>query len=152
MSNDCENNTTMTYKILFLAYRKPGTSPAQFRTHYEQNHMTKIKEITGQHFPLTHLRRYIQRTSIAPANNHNAEASERNSSTPATILSGSQADFDYDALVEMTFEDEEAFKTFYRILMEPENAKWIAEDEEKFLDRKKQPPVVVLGDVTIQER
>lgn len=142
----------MSYKVLFLAYRKPGITPAQFRAHYEQNHMAKIKEMSGQHFSLTHVRRYIHRTSIDPANTNNDEASERNSSTPATVLSGSQADFDYDALVEMTFENEEAFKTFYGILMEPENAKWIADDEEKFLDRKKQPPVVVLGDVTVQER
>lgn len=114
--------------------------------------MTKIKEMTGQHFPLSHERRYIHRTSIDSAKTSNDEPLERNLNTPATVLSGSQADFDYDALVEMTFEDEEAFKAFYGILMEPENAKWIAEDEEKFMDRKKQPPVVVLGDVTVQER
>lgn len=155
LSRSLSNNNSiriMSYRILFLAYRKPGTTPAQFRTHYEQNHMTKIKAMTGQHFPLSHERRYIHRMSMDSAETDNDRSSERNLKTPATVLSGTQADFDYDALVEMTFEDEEAFKTFYGILMEPENAKWIAEDEEKFMDRKKQPPVVVLGDVTIQER
>lgn len=115
--------------------------------------MTKIQKMTGQHFPLSHVRRYIHRTSTEPVKSAGTEeASERKSSYPATVLSGTQADFDYDALVEMTFENEEAFKSFHGILMEPENAKWVAEDEEKFLDRKKQPPVVVLGDVTVQER
>lgn len=145
-------STTMTgYRILFFAFRKPGTTPAQFRTHYEENHMTKIKEMTGQHFPLSHVRRYIHRTSVASVSPDNG-ATERNANTPATILSGTQADFDYDAIVEMTFEDEEAFQAFYGILKEPENAKWIADDEETFLDRTKLPPVVVLGDITSQER
>lgn len=142
----------MSYKVLYLAYRKPGTTPAHFRAHYE-NHMTKIQEMTGQHFPLSHVRRYIHRTSSTdPAKSGTDEALERIPSYPATVLSGTQADFGYDALVEMTFENEEAFKTFYGVLMEPENAKWVAEDEETFLDRKKQPPVAMLGDVTTQER
>lgn len=141
----------MSYRILFFAFRKPSTTPAHFRTHYEQNHMTKIKEMTGRHFPISHVRRYIHRTSTASAEPIKG-ATERNLNTPATVLSGTQADFDYDAVVEMTFEDEEAFKAFYGILKQPENAKWIAEDEETFLDRQKQPPVVVLGGITSQER
>lgn len=142
----------MSYKILYFAYRKPGTTPADFRAHYEEKHMPKIKQMTGQHFPLSHVRRYIHRTLADPASTNNDGASERNPHTPATVLSGTQAEFDYDAIVEMTFEDEDAFKAFCGILQIPENAKWVAEDEETFLDRQKQPPVVVLGDITTQER
>lgn len=141
----------MSYRILFFAFRKPGTTPAHFRAHYEDKHMPKIKEMTVQHFPLTHVRRYIHRTSVETPSTI-ANASERNPHTPATVLSGTQAEFDYDAIVEMTFEDEKAFQTFCGILQIPDNAKWIAEDEETFLDRKKQPPVVVLGDITTQKR
>ncbi|KAJ4393994.1 hypothetical protein N0V93_003211 [Gnomoniopsis smithogilvyi] len=141
----------MSYQILYFAYRKPGTTPAQFRAHYEERHMTKIKQMTADNFPLSHVRRYIHRTSIDPSST-NPKASERNPYTPATVLSGTQTDFDYDAIVEMTFENEDAFKVFCGILQTPENAKWIAEDEGKFLDRQKQPPVVVLGDITSQER
>lgn len=138
----------MTYRLLYLAYRKPGTSPAHFRAHYENIHMPKIKQMTGHLFPLSHVRKYVHRTATSTNN----ECTERNSDTPATVLSGVQADFDYDALVEMTFEDEAAFQAFYGMLSEPGNAEWIARDEETFLDRVKAPPVVVLGDVTSLER
>ncbi|CAN8098163.1 unnamed protein product [Discula destructiva] len=138
----------MTYRVLYLAYRKPGTTPADFRAHYDEKHMPKIKEMTGPRFPLSHVRRYIHRTPLTLSGDPAEDATDRNASYPATLLSGAQADFDYDALVEMTFEDEAGFQAFYGILMEPENAKWIADDEETFLDRAKQPPVVVLGDLT----
>lgn len=138
----------MTFAIIYLAYRKPGTSPAHFRAHYDNNHMPKIKQITGQLFPLSHVRKYVHRTTNATG----IVGTDRNPDTPATLLSGVQADFDYDAIVEMTFEDEAAFQAFYGVLREPGNAEWIARDEEIFLDRAKTPPVVVLGDVMRLER
>lgn len=138
----------MTYKILYLAFRKAGTTPADFRAHYEEKHMPVIKTMAGEHFPLSHVRYYIHRTSTTTPG---AGDTERNTYNPATVLMGSQADFEYDAFVEMTFEDEKAFQTFVNILRQPENAKWIAEDEERFLDLEKKP-TAVLGDVVTMER
>lgn len=118
----------MTYTVLIFAYRKTGTIPEQFRTHYEGSHVPLVKEIGGEQFSLAHTRRYIQRTEGA------AEGTERNAAYPATVLAGSQAEFDYDAFAELTFADAAHFQTFFGLTQQPENAARIAADEEKFLD------------------
>lgn len=51
----------MTFSILIFNYRKPGVTPAEFRTACEAL-IPVVKEITGEHFPLTHTRRYLLRT------------------------------------------------------------------------------------------
>lgn len=38
----------MTYSILIFAYRKPGTTPEQFRTYYEGSHVPLVKAIGGE--------------------------------------------------------------------------------------------------------
>lgn len=131
----------MPYRILIFAYRKRGTSPSQFKTHYETRHVPLLKAITGPLFPKSHVRRYVQRASggrDSPPNNGNY---------PATVLIGSQSDFDYDAIAELTFKDEAAFQAFFAKVNEPEAAAKIAKDEEQFLDRARMR-VVVLGDCT----
>ncbi|KKA19511.1 Uncharacterized protein T310_6518 [Rasamsonia emersonii CBS 393.64] len=133
----------MTYRILAFLYRKPSISPDEFKQHYEANHIPLLKRLTGPDFPLTHTRRYIARKSVdQPVEG----ASERNAKTPATVFVGSQADFDYDAVVELTFADEAAFQAFHAKLTSPEVAKELGEDEERFINRAKLR-VVALGDV-----
>lgn len=127
----------MTYSVLIFTYRKPGTTPEQFRAHYESSHVPLVKEIVGKHFPLSHTRRYIHRTV------GKAEGTERNAKSPASVLMGTQADFEYDAMAELTFPDVGAFQTFFGIAQQPENAARIAADEEKFLDRSKTSAVIV---------
>ncbi len=97
--------------------------------------MSHIQEMAGAHFPQSHTRRYIQRTD----------------GENATVLVGSQTDFDYDVLAEMIFEAEETWKAFYDTLCIEENAKWIEEDEKNFFDRTR-VRVVVLGETEITER
>lgn len=132
----------MTYTVLIFAYRKPGTTPEQFRTHYEGSHVPLVKEIGGEHFPLAHTRRYVHRTQGT------AEGTERNANYPATILMGSQAEFDYDAVAELTFTDAAHFQTFFGLTQQAENAARIAEDEDKFLDRARMS-VVVIGETLV---
>ncbi|XXH03209.1 hypothetical protein Hte_009606 [Hypoxylon texense] len=124
----------MTFQVLVVGSRLPGVSPARFKHHYEK-HMSHIQKIAGAHFPLSHTRRYIQRTD----------------GDSATVLVGSQADFDYDVLVEMVFESEEAWKSFCDTLRTEENAKWIEQDENTFWDRAR-AKVVVLGETELTER
>ena len=45
----------MTYSILIFAYRKLGTTPEQFRAHYEGKHVPLVKEISGEYVPILHL-------------------------------------------------------------------------------------------------
>ncbi|KAI0839524.1 EthD domain-containing protein [Hypoxylon sp. FL0890] len=124
----------MAFKTLIVGHRLPGVSPAEFKHHYEA-HMSVIQDMAGAHFPLSHTRRYIQRPD----------------GENATVVVGSQADFDYDVLAEMVFESEDVCKAFFEILSREENAKWIEEDEKKFFDRKR-VRVVVLGDTEVTER
>ena len=121
----------MTFTILIFGYRKPGTTPLQFRTHMETKHTPLIKSLTGPHFPQSNTRRYIHRTDTTegtkvggPANPHN----------PATLFAGSQADVDYDSFSELTFEDEEEFRGFMGKLSEPQAVEKRREDAEEFLD------------------
>lgn len=128
----------MTFKILIFAHRKQGTTPAQFRDHYENKHMPLVKELTGAQFPLSHVRRYLHRTEDGEA-------------TPATLLKGKQSDAAFDVVSEVTFEDEKALQTFYEILQRPENAERMKEDGLAFQDGDK-ATVVVLGEVNSTER
>ena len=62
---------------------------------------------------------------------------ERNANLPATVLMGSQTDFDYDAFAELVFADASAFQAFFSLCQQPENAARIAADEEQFHDRSR---------------
>lgn len=120
---DTARGTQISYSILIFAFRKPGTTPEQFRAHNEGSHVLLIKEIAGKHFPLSHTRRYVHRSE------GKAEGTERNADYPATILMGSQADFDYDAFAELTFANLTAFQTFFGITQQPENQARIQADD-----------------------
>src|SRR5215470_17918869 len=126
----------MSYRILLLAYRKPGTTPDEFKAHYEGIHVPLERALAGEYYPLSHTRRYIQR---APGRGE----TERNAQYPASIIMGTQADFDFDAISELIFEDQAAFQRFFDFMTQPEQAAKLAADEELFLDRSKMPIVVV---------
>lgn len=129
----------MTYSIILLVYRKPGTTPQEFRDYTENNHVPLLQSLAGPTFPLVHARRYIQR-SPAPTGDASSPAAEY----PATALMGSPSDFEYDCIAEHTHASEEAFQAFFaRMMGDPETAAKVAEDEEKFLDRSKTKVVVV---------
>jgi hypothetical protein len=131
----------MPYSVLIIAHRKPGTSPAEFKAHYESTHAPLLKEISGPLFPLTHTRHYL----------HRAEEANPDANNPATVLLGTQEGLDCDAYSLLVWEDEEAFQKCFAALSRPEAAARIAADEEKFLDREKLK-IVVLGDSRVTER
>jgi hypothetical protein len=128
----------MTYSILIFASRKEGTHPAEFKNHYETSHVPLIKSLAGPLFPISHTRTYLHRSK---------DEADNEPAYPATVLVGSQADFQYDAFAELKFKDEAAFGAFYGCVTSSENAAKIAADEELFLNRGKMS-VVVVGDCT----
>ncbi|KAK9243391.1 EthD domain-containing protein [Lipomyces tetrasporus] len=134
----------MTFTILIFSYRKTGTTPEEFRVQCEGTLLPLLKEITGTHFPLCHTRRYIQRTEGPKADSN----TERNPTTPATVFVGSQADFDYDAIAELTFADQAAFGRFIGLMQQPDNAAKIAEAEGKFTDSGK-TSIVAVGETAV---
>jgi hypothetical protein len=132
----------MSVKAFIYAYRKPGLSLEDFKTHYEA-HVELIKRLTGDDFPFSHKRSYVARNAVEVA----AEgASERNTMTPATVIVGQQSDFDFDAYAELTFTDQAAFQAFGAKVYAPDAAAQIAADEKKFLDKSKLG-IVMLGEV-----
>ncbi|KAJ6443501.1 FtsJ-like methyltransferase [Purpureocillium lavendulum] len=125
----------VVFKVLLFAYRKPGLTPTEFRDYLEGKHMMLLKQLFGTLFPTSHVRRYIHRTEA-----------ESGDAPPATVLVGSQADFEYDAISELTFENEDAFKGFFTKYQSKEVAAAIQQDEEHFLDSGRMR-AVVLGEV-----
>ncbi|PGH14604.1 hypothetical protein AJ79_02939 [Helicocarpus griseus UAMH5409] len=95
----------MSLRVLMLSYRKPGTTPEQFKAYYDEVHVPLMQYLTGPLFPLSHTRRYVQRTRSTG----DATTGDSVSQHPASILSGAQADFVFDAITEMVFEGQDAF-------------------------------------------
>ena len=144
----------MPFTILIYSYRKPGTTPAAFKSHYELRHVPLIKSLTGSNFPQYHKRFYVQRSEDVAANNTNDDKHEdhnnNNNRYPATVLVGTQPDFQYDALAEVTFEDAAKFQTFMGIVSQGEAKEMLARDEAMFLDRARITAVVV-GETAVTE-
>ncbi|KAL2851178.1 EthD domain-containing protein [Aspergillus pseudoustus] len=127
----------MPFKALLFATRKAGITPTEFKTHYETVHVPLVQSLSGEPgtLPISHKRTYLARPVAGEDN-----------SFPAAVVVGSQEDFSYDCITEVTFEDEGAFKAFFAKRMEPGIKEVIDADEEKFLDSKKFK-AVILGDV-----
>ena len=115
-------------------------TPVDFKTHWDTKHVSLLKSIAGEHFPLTHTRHYIAR----PAGNEDGF-------WPAVVLVGAQEDFAYDGIAELVFHDELAFQNFFGIVSAPEAAARIAEDEESFIVREKMK-AVVMGETAVTAR
>ena len=81
-----------------------------------------------------HTRRYVQRS---------AGQQEKDANYSATVILGSQADFDYDALAELVFDDESQWHVFFEAMSREEVRKELAKDEELFVDREKMKIVIV---------
>ncbi|KAL4790361.1 EthD domain-containing protein [Aspergillus venezuelensis] len=125
----------MPFKALLYVTRKPGTTPAEFKTHYETVHVPLIKKLAGDLFPLSHRRLYLARPGPGD-----------DCSYPVAVVLGDQGDFTYDCITELTFPDEKAMQIFFAKRMEPGTKEVVEEDENKFLQADKLK-LVVLGDV-----
>ncbi|KAL4925299.1 EthD domain-containing protein [Aspergillus undulatus] len=125
----------MPAKALLYVTRKSGMTPAEFKAHYETVHVPFIKSLAGDDFPLSHRRLYLARP--APGDDD---------SYPVAVVVGSQEDFPYDAITELTFPDETTLKRFFKRRMEQGTKGTVDADEEKFLDGSKLK-LVILGEV-----
>ena len=136
----------MTLRALIFAYRKPGTTHAQFREHWENVHIPLVLSIAGSDAPLSHTRHYIHRTESAAGGGGPA-----NPNHPATVMIGAQDAVDYDAVAELVFEGQEQLQAFQAKVGTPDAAAKIAADEEKFADRARMC-VVMVGETTTTKR
>jgi len=144
-------------------------TPEAFRDYYSFSHLQLIRELTGPAFPRLHRQHYIQRTNTndnpasnnapndqpidakdyaatMPSANQGRDTTSRNATTPANVLLGTQADFDYDCIATLEFDSVDGFKAFFEAIKKPGNWEKVIADEENFLDRSK-TLTAVLGDV-----
>lgn len=110
----------MTIKILWMLKRKPGTTQAQFREHYERSHAAIARKYVG-HLLMSYTR------------NYQTEAWGGTATDPAGFR---QRPFDYDCVTELVVADEAAFEEMGRIFAAPEASTELVEDELVFLDRE----------------
>jgi hypothetical protein len=155
----------MPYCVVMYVYRKKGTSPEQFKEYYETTHVPCIQRLSGHLFPTSHVRHYIgympQAVTSQPnttgstgstGGDHRVEAAfdllEGSASSPNVpiVVMGQPADFEWDACSIITYTNEIHFREFMAVLTDEGNAKILAEDEERFMDRARFQ-AVILGDV-----
>lgn len=111
----------MAVKVIFFLKRKSGTTPEQFRAHYENSHVKLAQKYVG-HLLLDYKRNYPQFATLNPSN---IPAGTR----PAPY------DIGYDCITEMWVKDETALAEVSRIFNDPVINPILAADELKFLQR-----------------
>ena len=120
---------TMSFSIAAFITRKAGTSPAAFKTYYENVHLPLIQDLFGPTFPISYSRWYIPQKPVED------EASDpSNIKYTPTVLLGSAENFHYDLYCELVFEDEKSFGAFFERFQAPEVVAKIKEDNDKCLD------------------
>ncbi len=110
----------MSIKIIWMLKRKPGTTPAQFREHYERSHAAIA-------------RKYVGHLLISYTRNYQTEAWGGTATDPAGFR---QRPFDYDCITELVVADEAAVAEMGRIFGAPPASTELLEDEVLFLDRE----------------
>ena len=127
----------MLYTVCLFLTRKPTITSDQFRIHWEDTHIPLLKSLVGPLFPLHYKRLYFARTERmgfgGPANRDH----------PLFLLRGSPDNFDFDAVAELTWEDERTFQEFYKAIYETKTAAKLAVDEAQFMDSGSSKSVVV---------
>lgn len=107
-------------QLLMFGRRKQDLTPEQYRDHYENIHIPFMRNLTGETFPLTHTRHYIQRDG-AP-------------DFLAALMGpgGNQSDFDFDAVAVLTYRDRAHFEANWAFFEDEETRRLIAADEVLF--------------------
>ncbi|MCJ1234044.1 hypothetical protein MMC14_002002 [Varicellaria rhodocarpa] len=127
----------MPFRTIAFIYRKPGTTPQSFQSHYENIHIPLLQSLFGTLMP-QHTRFYLPRLNT-PSTSSSTGDSNTIVSFPPIVLSGSPQDF----------EDQEHCMAVQAKMKEFQEA--IEEDEEKFMQRgrflvvKVDEPVVTRG-------
>ena len=103
------------FKAVILLKRKPGMSPEEFFSYYENQHR-KI----GEKF-VPNARKYVRRYLKAVGSH----------------ASGAAPELPYDVLTELWFDNKAEFEKAMALLSKPEVTAEIVADEEKLFDRSK---------------
>jgi hypothetical protein len=127
----------MLYTVFLFITRKPTITSEQFKSHWEEQHIPLLKSLVGPLFPLHYKRLYFARTQ------RKGFGGPANPDRPNFLLRGSPDNFDFDAVAELTWEDEKTFQEFYKAIYESETSVRLAVDEDQFMDSGGWKSVVV---------
>ena len=106
------------FQLLMFGRRKQDLSPQQYRDHYENVHIPFMKNLTGDTFPLTHVRHYVKRDGPPDY--------------LAALMAGNQSDFEFDAVAVLTYRDKAHFDANWAFFENEGTRKLIQADEAKF--------------------
>jgi len=116
-------------KVIYFLKRKNGTTPEQFRQHYESSHVVLAKTYVG-HLLKDYIRNYPTFALLNPS-----EIPEGTEPQPY--------DIGYDCITEMHVENQAAIDEMTRIFNDPKVNPILVEDELKFLERDKTVMIMV---------
>lgn len=126
----------MPYQLVSLVSRKPGLTLPEFRHHMETHMVPLMRSICGPLAPTTWIRRYIA---------HSATDAQRKPGPLGlpNLLIGNKEDVGWDAMSEMTFQDELHLQQYFARINEDGPAERLLEEEGKFSDIQKLKLMVV---------
>ncbi|KAI2627961.1 hypothetical protein GGS26DRAFT_560581 [Hypomontagnella submonticulosa] len=124
----------MTYTVIAHVKRKVGTTPFEFRKHYDTVHVPLLKSLVGATFPLTHTRNYVTRNPTTSSES-SGSGKEAEAEFLPVMYKGDAAGVEYDSLTVMVWEDKGAFDLFKDLFYTREVFEKISEDEKNFLDQ-----------------
>ena len=130
----------MPIVVLCFTVRKPGTTFQDYKSYYELHHSKNVRGYLGDDYPATYTRHYVERSSDGDSSHISANG------TPAAFLTGSAAEFTYDCVTIMTWQDQEAYERMVTKFADPEVVRQFVADEEMFIDRPK-TVLMSLGEV-----
>ncbi|KAI1386121.1 uncharacterized protein F4822DRAFT_306278 [Hypoxylon trugodes] len=119
----------MPFTIIVTVKRKAGTTPQQFRDHYNNGHVPLVKRLTGSTWP-KHTRQFVIRNETKPANPDADKTS--NEVWQSEVLRGSPSNVDFDCLTTMVWEDRAAWDRFLQKFYE--HSEEILADELSFAE------------------
>ncbi|KAI1390638.1 uncharacterized protein F4822DRAFT_156581 [Hypoxylon trugodes] len=119
----------MVVRVLMLIHRKSGLTPQQFQKHYEEIHMPLTKEVAGETFPISHIRRYIPR-SVSPQ-----DSSTEKKQYSAVVAWGNPADVEIDCVTELIFRDKKHLQSYFEMPHAPGAAARLEAEAENFAEK-----------------
>ncbi|KAI1458970.1 hypothetical protein F4805DRAFT_423186 [Annulohypoxylon moriforme] len=125
----------MVIRVLMLIYRKPELTPEQFRKHYEEIHMPLTRKVAGNTFPLSHIRRYIPRSTPTQQSPTNSDQ------YPAIVAGGEPEAVHVDCVTELIFRDKQHLQSYFEMPHAPGAAAQLEEEAKNFA--AKYPTVIV---------
>lgn len=98
----------MSLTILMFYTRRSDFTPAEFREHMESKYIPVVNEVMSPHVPKTTTLRYVERCGSGAGDRLGATlaAKHRNDPNAPVLLVGYPKDLGWDAMVEMSFEDD----------------------------------------------